>query len=437
MPETADVAFYTLISGPRLSLFGTRPNDGVRREIDSMSFRYVRSGGDQFVKGDCQDAKVVFAGESMHPSRFESKILGRKVGRWETAVRIQSDDDEPCTFSKWFSAKYLGKTARSMKRASGKPPTDPHREDDVGTPGKSCRSLHPEPSEREEEDGSEEDTDADTTARGDDDEVPESKRRKVVVRTRGLPRKFADYLTGDIGLVRDESGRVVAVRAALPSVSFPTLRQFFAHHTDESALLGLVTNDRPENDPPGDRVVRVGSDPLGRGVIFSFLEDVGRDDARRRYYMYDPSRAEFVKFCGFDGGGSYVGFGKTRACYSPDALKDTTALQAYLQSAERYETAFNTTWRAVVEDHAGAVEESSPAGAVDPDAIMNEFPFEKNQFSCAVADFIFAAVREGGEVRKRLTLRYVVRSLRRPVTKDERFLVMEMMRWLLLKLKVV
>jgi hypothetical protein len=254
-----------------------------------------------------------------------------------------------------------------------------------------------------------------------------------------VPTKFPEYLTGGLGLVRESSGRIVAVRAALPSVSFSTLRLFFANHTDERALMGLVSSEEFQCDSSGGRVCRAGSDPLGRGVIFSFLEDVGRDEARRRYYLYDPSRAEFVKFCGFDGDGAYVGFGKTRAVSSPDALYGTPAFWSYMNNARRFQAAYAISWRAVVEDYVEEDDEEmdpSPLFDVDVETAMNDFPFE-TPLSHAVSRFIVEAVKAGGELRKKLTLRRVVRSLGRSVTNDERDHVAEVMRWFLLKLKIV
>lgn len=457
MPDTADVAFYALISCPSLRIFGVRPKDGVRHEIESMSFTYVRSAANGFVKSNCRDAKVVVGGESMTPNTFEKKILERKVGRWETAVRIESDGDESRTFHRWFEETYLGDQGKSMKRASTKTnlpnnsepapdpapvvkqvaPAEPAEADsakhgDEGDEHKGTREVESDDDDREKVSP---DNKAcyDTSSIGID--LPPSKRRRVTVRTRGVPTKFPDYLTGELGLVREASGRIVAVRAALPFVSFSTLRLFFANHTDERALMGLVSSEEFECDSSGGRVCRAGSDPLGRGVIFSFLEDVGRDEARRRYYLYDPSRAEFVKFCGFDGDGAYVGFGKTRAVSSPDALYGTAAFRCYLNNARRFQVAYAISWRAVVEDYQDD-ENPLPVFDVDTQTAMNDFPFD-TPLSHSVSRFIVEAVKDGGDLRKKLTLRHVVRSLGRSVTNDERVHVAEVMRWLLLKLKVV
>ena len=169
----------------------------------------------------------------------------------------------------------------------------------------------------------------------------------MTVRVQGVPERFPEHFSRELraGLVRDDSGRVVAVRAALPSVSYNVLRDFFARHTDEEGLAGFEANDSGLHFS-AERVRRVRDDPLGRGVIFSFLEDVGSDDAHRRYYLYDSSRAEFIKFCGFDERGQYVGFKKRRAHQSPDRLSTRTCSK-YVSTANQVKTVFTTSWRAV------------------------------------------------------------------------------------------
>lgn len=449
---------YTLEAGPDLLIFGQKKN-GPRFDVQKMTFEYSRASSDgTFDKKKCRDVVVKYDGEKMSPSVFESKIMERKVGRWETAIRVREGNGGACIFSKWFEKKYLSGSAKSLTNEDSDDLEDSapivklflgkRRTVDIPQDDESDES------DEENEDNEEKESNDDkehSSAHASNSEhtsslcaldtdappsSPPSKKRAVTVRVhvQGVPERFPEYFSRDLraGLVRDDSGRVVAVRAALPSVSYNVLRDFFAKHTDEEGLAGFEANDSGLHFS-AERVRRVRDDPLGRGVIYSFLEDEGRDQAHRRYYLYDASRAEFIKFCGFDENGQYVGFKKKRAHQSPDCFSDEEVLKKYVLIAKQVETVFATSWRAVLEDQGHVRPPDSRAQILDPEAFFVDCPFPEDDILRCAREVFVAAYKSQADLRKTLAPRVMIRSLRRAITEEERERLVEITKWIVFK----
>lgn len=428
MTKETDILQFTLATGPDLRIFGQKKH-GPRFDIQKMSFEYSHASSDgTFDKKKCRNPRVRLGGENMSPSVFESKVLQRKVGRWETAIKIQEGEGEARIFSKWFEQKVLCGSAKN--------------DTEVAAPiirlflGKRPTMEAPQVDEEDLDDASDSEQPASPHVL-DTDAAPPTKRPRVTVRVQGLPERFPDYFLGDPrqGLVRD-SGRVVAVRAALPTVSYNVLRDFFARHTDEAGLAGFEANESVVSFS-AERVRRVRDDPLGRGVIYSFLEDDGRDQAHRRYYLYDSSRAEFIKFCGFDEKGQYVGFKKRRAHQSPDRFSDEEVLKKYLSCANQVKTVFSNSWCAVLEEQGLIPNGENRAHVLDPKALFVDCPFDEDDILRCAREVFIAAIQSQADLNKTLTTRLIIRSLARAVTDEERSRIAEMTKWMLLKTSVL
>lgn len=437
--NNSEFSRYTLEAGPDLRIFGQKKN-GPRFDVQKMTFEYSQASADgTFDKKKCRDVIVKYDGEKMSPSVFESKIMDRKTGRWETAIRVQEGNGDARIFSKWFEEKHL----------MGGPEKSHFDEDSVPIVrlflGKRRKMDISQATESDDESDDENDeADEHPGAHASDSEplltprlvldTPLTKKRAVIVRVKDVPERFPEYFTKNLreGLVRDDSGRVFSVRAPLPSVSYNVLRDFFARQTDEEGLVGFKENVSGVSFS-AERVRRVRDDPLGRGVIYSFLENDGPDRACRRYYLYDSKRAEFIKFCGFDDRGQYVGFKKRRAHQSPDCFSDEDVLKKYVSSADQVKAVFNTSWQAVLEEQGLCPSPDLHAQILDPEAFFINCPFvEDDIFRCAREVFV-AAVKTQTDLKKALASRVMIRSLGRTVTDEERGRVAEMTKWMLLK----
>ena len=136
-------------SGPRPAHFWAKGRATIRRAEDDLRILHASSDG-TFDKKKCRAVVVKYDGEKMSPSVFESKIMERKVGGWETAIRVREGNGDACIFSKWFEKNTSGSQQkvfqRGFRRFRG------FRSDRQVVSGKATDGRHPSDDESDESD---------------------------------------------------------------------------------------------------------------------------------------------------------------------------------------------------------------------------------------------------------------------------------------------
>ena len=142
------------------------------------------------------------------------------------------------------------------------------------------------------------------------------------------------------------TGRVVGYITACPIIAVFTLCQFYHAYTSDHMVYS-----KPPSLLFSDRFQFMFDDPLQRGKVFSFDEHDSDGVSRERCYMYDTDGAQFVKFCGFDSSGEYIGLLKAgNVTASAAKLESRAAANTYQMQAIAHKKEYADEWAFIVKD---------------------------------------------------------------------------------------
>jgi hypothetical protein len=189
-------------------------------------------------------------------------------------------------------------------------------------------------------------------------------------------------------------------------------------------------------DAFSDRFEMLFEDPLGRGHVFRIEVATSPGSSESRYFLFNITAGEFVKFSGFSETGKYMGFSKTLAANSSDRLRAPESVETYAKCASEYRELYKEAWACIVSS-APAVNCVEQSCIIDDDWLaMHEAVSASARKQSLMKDTALDLYRQAlmHGTWESFTAHNIALSMGRVVTLAEKHEIGECMMWLLEKL---
>jgi hypothetical protein len=314
-------------------------------EIPRVEFINHHEKGDEYDMNKLKNPRFEFNGAMLSTADFNVAMGRSTTTKWKDSIVVDWVDETlpRSTFDTWFKVYMLGQTHSEIQTsAKRKPP----------------KNADTRPSKRSKP-------------------LVAAAKKVIAVTVASVPMNSRFFDIGGVSSVRtlklshfvretcEGVASIVGVKAERPVMSVIELVKFYHSVSHGDALEALT----PLASVVTDRFEFICEDPLRDLKIYEFCTYCGQNkQSSAVYYAWSVRHQEFLRFDGFTGDGTHVGFDRVTAASSPHFLASRQALDRYLAYANEHANSWREGWTAA----ANGAREKAKASPSTPARVVRE-----------------------------------------------------------------